>query len=261
VTPARTSRPCCSGIDEIIRQTEALERAERGEQQQDGIATIHGSLRIKPGVRREDLRVDGHRRLGGLTWIAEAEADRRDPDGFARAAQLLDGEWASTRDADAGEVVVGVDWNGWSLQRTLALDEAGPGLRVRTTVRPPATGGPWLVGSEWNLLVGHTGDDLTLEGGGAAPAGSGEALPGRPGWREGVDCLRFTGGGGRSLQLECSPRAAVAWAPVHTISSSEGGLEKTGQGSVFLITWLVSGPTALELRLRPHAPHCEDDPR
>ena len=237
-------------IEQIIQQTAALEKAERGEGDGDGIATIHGPMRIKAGVRVEDLRVDGHRRSAGLTWIAGSGAPAGDPDAFAQQATLLSGPWDLVAGGDPGEVVLSTSQEGWRVRRTLTLVDGGPGLHVAYRIDPPAEGGPWLLGSEWNLLIGHTGDDLVLE---ADPQGASAQ-----GWRPGVERLRFAGGGGRSLEVECTPHASVAWSPVHTISSSEGGLEKTGQGSAFLFTWLVSGPTTAELRLRPHAPRCED---
>jgi hypothetical protein len=243
-------------IAAIIRQTAEVEKAERGEGEAEGIATIHGHLRIKPGVRLEDLRVDRHRRLGGLTWIAPATAAALDPDAFAREARLLDGAWTLLQGGDDGQVELSVEHAGWRIRRALAPIDGGPGLLVRYRIDPPGEGGPWLLASEWNLLVGHTGDDLAPDGGstGAGREDGAQAAGGR----DGVEQMRFLGGGGRALEVDCAPGASVGWSPVHTISSSEGGLEKTGQGTVFLFAWRVAGPMTAQLRLRPQAPRCED---
>lgn len=45
---------------------------------------------------------------------------------------------------------------------------------------------------------------------------------------------------------------------MHTVSSSEAGLEKIGQGSCFVFAWQIEGPTTIRLRLTASAPAVPD---
>ena len=51
----------------------------------------------------------------------------------------------------------------------------------------------------------------------------------------------------------------LAWAPVHTISSSEAGLDRVGQGTCFVFSWDVKNTFETTLRLAAEAPAWPDD--
>jgi hypothetical protein len=286
----------------LIRGSE--QEAQGGDSQ--GIATIHGGLRVKPGVRLADLRVDSHPRVACLEWAAPAAPLVGDPDAQLDAATPLHGPWEARQPAGEGELTLEWQDSDRHIVKRLRAGSRDASLMVNYDTRPlgggapvgaaaplvgttPLGGGPWVGGdsplaaarpwrlvSEWNLLVGYTGDDLEVEQSGeigsavggadvnaAAGPGAGGSGAGRTaapaGARMGVERLRFHGGGERSLLLTCSPPADVCWAPVHTISSSEGGLEKTGQGTVFLVSWLVERTLQATLTLTPTAPDLPDE--
>jgi hypothetical protein len=71
--------------------------------------------------------------------------------------------------------------------------------------------------------------------------------------------LLLRGGGDRRLELTFAPAAHLRWAPVHTVSSSESGLEKIGQGSCFLFEWRVEDRLDIEIQLIPSAPTLADE--
>ena len=48
---------------------------------------------------------------------------------------------------------------------------------------------------------------------------------------------------GLEAHLAWSPAAMLAWAPVETVSVSEGGFERLYQGTALLVAWPLAGTT------------------
>jgi hypothetical protein len=104
-----------------------------------------------------------------------------------------------------------------------------PTLAVETTLAH--TGGPALsavLDEEWNLMLlgggGNPAAHWTVAGARTAHDAPGEAQASAA-LSSGNDYL------GIALTTTSAPQAAAAWAPIETISNSEGGFERVYQGS------------------------------
>ena len=104
-----------------------------------------------------------------------------------------------------------------------------PTLAVETTLAH--TSGPALsavLDEEWNLMLlgggGNPAAHWTTAGVRTSHDAPGEAPAGAP-LSSGNDYL------GIALTTMSAPDAAAAWAPIETISNSEGGFERVYQGS------------------------------
>ena len=53
-----------------------------------------------------------------------------------------------------------------------------------------------------------------------------------------------------ALTLELEPEARLEWAPVATVSLSEGGAERVYQGTSFLIGWHATAGGRARIRAR-----------
>jgi alpha-amylase len=224
------------------------------EEGEGGVATIHGAVRVKPGVEREDLELDRHSRVAGLLWVASVDEVVDDPRRIEDRARPLRGAWDSRIQDDEAACALRTEQEGLRIVQELQLSRADASLELRLTVEP--LDGSRRLFAEWNLFVGHTGDDLEFEENGAFVArAEGDAF-----FEDGVEALVFRGGGERRLRVEVGEDARLHWAPVHTVSSSEAGLEKIGQGTCFLFEWEIRERTEIRLRLVPEAPSLEDEP-
>ena len=223
-----------------------LERDGEGEE----IATIHGAIRVKPGVTPADLAVDRHERVAAIGWSAPELLELDDPRGIEELARPLSGMWDVDVIDEKGMTRMSTEQEGLRLRQAYRLSTDGASLTVEVEIEPAE--GPRRFLSEWNLLMGWTGDDLEIEEGG-------EFILRPQGSLENCHALRFRGGGDRTLSVTIDPPAHVHWAPVHTVSSSEAGLEKIGQGSCILFDWLIDTPRDLRLVLEPSAPDLKDE--
>lgn len=235
----------------IIRVDEEGLPLDRDEDD-EGVATIHGAVRVKPGVEPEDLQVDRHTRVAGLLRAAPAGTVAEDPRAVEELAAPLGAAWEFALARGAAACTLHTVQAGLRVEQVLELDGADRALGCTLRVEP--VDGPRVLFSEWNLFVGWSGDDLECDDGsgfGPAPAGTHQF---------GERALKFRGGGERALEISALPGTSLGWAPVHTVSSSEAGLEKIGQGTCFLFSWAIEGPVTLDLRLVPSAPARGDDP-
>ncbi len=105
------------------------------------------------------------------------------------------------------------------------------------------------LGLEWGLmLLGGGGNPSAFyEVGGVRRAhdSAGEA--------DGVDVIRQGNDWiGLTIETTPGPRADAWWAPIETVSNSEGGFERVYQGSALLISWPIDlGPgAALEVEVQ-----------
>jgi hypothetical protein len=231
----------------VVRVDESGLPLDAGE---NGVATIHGAVRVKPGVAVEDLEVDRHSRLAGQFWSSAPGTVVVDPRRVEHDATALSGQWQF--DPDPGEVgcALRTSQAGLAVEVGARLDAEDPALEFVVAVEPEA--GPRELFWEWNLIVGWTGDDLEAALPEFEPCPIGEH-------RFAAAALEFRGGGNRQLRVEAPAGTRLNWAPVHTVSSSEAGLEKVGQGTCFLFAWTVEEPTVIRVRLSPSAPPVSDE--
>lgn len=222
-----------------------------------GVATIHGAVRVKPGVAAEDLAVDRHSRVAGLLWAADVDAVVDDPRRIENYARPLRGAWDSRIEESKAACALRTQQEGLRILQEIRLSRGDASLELELEVEP--TEGPCRLFAEWNLFVGWTGDDLEIDRDGAWLArAEGEHV--FEDAKDGLPALSVRGGGGRQLRIETNVGTLLHWAPVHTVSSSEAGLEKIGQGSCFLFEWEIHETTRIRLRLVPDAPALADEP-
>ncbi len=255
---------------EALRQGNVIYVDEEGKEldskeAESEVSTIHGQLRVKPGVDTSDLRVDTHGRVAAIAWSAPAEVMIEDPRELDACASRLDARWDIVRVDDSGMITMHTEQHGLRVTQTTHINAQDASLEFEIEV--VALQGPRRFLSEWNLFVGWTPEDLEYAKGGGndeldelIEGEAGRAYESAPyGEEENCEHLRVRGGGDRKLGVKLSPPAHLRWAPVHTVSSSEAGLEKIGQGSCFVFDWLVEDRLRLKLRLIPSAPAMADE--
>jgi len=229
----------------------------------DGIPTIHGAVRVKPGVKESDLAVDLHSRVAAISWSAPQDESIADPRALHECAVPLQGRWEIEELKQNDTVTMRTEQHGLRVGQTLKLHPRDAALGLKLELE--ALEGPCKFLSEWNLFVGWTGDDLELASEeamreGARDDGSSEGWESAAsGEKEQCERLLVRGGGERKLELKFAPAACVRWAPVHTVSSSESGLEKIGQGTCFLFEWRVEDRLQVEVQLIPSARALADE--
>jgi hypothetical protein len=215
------------------------------------IPTIHGPLRLKQALTGEDLAVDRHHRLAGCIWRAPLDADWTAPLDLEREAQLLDGSWSWRIDADG--VTLQLEDDGVRIEKSYRFDPHDGSLHFEVTVDGSAER-PWLLLTEWNLLLGHTGEDLRRS--------DGQDRDSARGALERVGHFAWVAGGGCTLELEATPDARLAWDVIRTVNSSEAGLERTAQGNCWIVGWRVGTEHwHASLHLRPTIPPVADGDR
>ena len=239
-------------LDVLPRRREAYHEALlAGQAQAAGseMTNIHGGLRVKEEGLQQGLVFDRYRRGGAQEWILDAGATVQQ---FARgeAAVLFepDGAWScETRLSAAGAaVLLEREAGGWRVRKEIAVPPAGEAVTVRYRVTNAGDAPRRAIFvSEWN--VSPPEDPL-----GARPILSAN------GWHDpaaGPAAIELRGSfaiGARSdYTIDCGvPGEARLWHfPVETVSSSEGGLERVGQGfSLSVVRELDLAPGA-EARL------------
>lgn len=151
----------------IVRVDEHGLPLEQGDGE-SGVATIHGAVRVKPGVEVADLQVDRHSRVAGLLWSGPPDCRPADPREAGTGTEALAGPWEVAALTDTASCHMQTEQAGLRVARRILLNGVDGSLEDHLEVEP--TAGPRTLFSEWNLCVGWTGDDLVCEGG-SAPAG------------------------------------------------------------------------------------------
>lgn len=214
----------------------------------ESISTIHGGLRIRDALEASDLVVDRHSRVGGLVWIAERDANWQTPLRLQDAALQLGGPWRAGIDGDVLSLCYedGRD----RIEKRYRFDADDGSLHVQIRAESERSE-PWLLLTEWNLLLGYTGEDLRRADGADPDHASGSV--------DAVDQFAWKAGGDAALELSAAPAARLAWDVIRTVHSSEGGLERSAQGSCWVVGWEVDrSPFEAELTLRPRLPEIAD---
>jgi hypothetical protein len=206
-------------------------------------ASIHDGVRAKEAHLADHLVYDTHERRSGLVRLlpsdvtADAWADVRTGDladtvdGAFEVVELGPGRLVVRREtttADGGRirVVKRVLLGGGRLDPTLDLD-----VEIENLGTTPIDA---RIGIEWTT---------TMLGGGGNPAAWWE-IAGERGTHDGsgsAEAVTTLAQGndaiGIAIATAVSDPATAWWAPVETISNSEGGVERSYQGSGLLLSW------------------------
>ncbi len=206
--------------------------------------SIHGVVRVKESGLTAHLVYDRYERRSGLIRVLGAEVSADDwaqgravdlgdaVDGAFTLVELAAGRLAAARDAMLGGAAVRA-----TKTLTLGGDRRTPTLELRVELEH--RGGPSLdarIGLEWST---------TMLGGGGNPAAwwdvggerTGHDVPGRA-----TDLTTIAQGNdhiGVTVTTTTDVSADAWWAPIETISNSEGGFERVYQGSGLLLSWPV----------------------
>ena len=201
-----------------------------------GVASIHDLVSVKePGLAAKLQYDDYERRSALLRLYPMGTSGRAIADGAASAiGSFAATPWALTDHDDRSATLTATQTiAGTSIAATrtilLAGDRMNPTITVETSL--VHVGGPGLsavLDEEWNLM---------LLGGGGNPAAHWTAANVRmshdaPG--EAAAGVALSSGNdylGIGLTTATAPAASAAWAPIETISNSEGGFERVYQGS------------------------------
>jgi alpha-amylase len=216
--------------------SEAAGTAASAASESGGVASIHDIVSVKePGLAAKLQYDDYERRSALLRLYPAGTSGRAIADGVTKAiCSLTATPWALTEHDDRSATLTTTQQiAGTTIAATRTIRLAGgrmdPTLTVETTFAH--TGGPALsavLDEEWNLMLlgggGNPAAHWTAAGVRAAHDAPGEA-PAGTSLNSGNDYL------GIALSTITEPQAAAAWAPIETISNSEGGFERVYQGS------------------------------
>ncbi len=215
---------------------EAAGTAASATSESSGVASIHDIVSVKePGLAAKLQYDDYERRSALLRLYPAGTSGRAIADGTAKAiGSLTATPWALTEHDDRSATLTATQQiAGTTIAATRTIRLAGgrmdPTLTVETTFAH--TGGPTLIAvldEEWNLMLlgggGNPAAHWTAAGVRTAHDAPGDA-PAGASLNSGNDYL------GIALSTNTEPQAAAAWAPIETISNSEGGFERVYQGS------------------------------
>jgi alpha-amylase len=201
-----------------------------------GVASIHDIVSVKePGLAAKLQYDDYERRSALLRLYPAGTSGRAIADGAAKfIGSFTSTPWVLTEHDDRSATLTATQQiAGTTIVATRTIRLAGgrmdPSLAVETTLAH--TGGPALsaaMDEEWNLMLlgggGNPAAHWTAADVRTAHDAPGDAPAGAP-LMSGNDYL------GIALTTTSAPQAAAAWAPIETISNSEGGFERVYQGS------------------------------
>jgi alpha-amylase len=211
-------------------------------------ASIHDGVRAKEAHLADHLVYDAYERRSGLVRLLPAGVTADD--------------WANARTEDLADSVAGafevvmLGPGALVVRREAAVSGDG---RVRVTKTIALGGGRLDPSLTLDVLVENVGETpvdarlgiewtTTMLGGGGNPATWWE-VAGQRGGHDGsgtAEAVTTLAQGnafiGIAIETTASEPATAWWAPVETISNSEGGVERAYQGSGLLLSW----PLALE---------------
>ena len=212
----------------------------------DSATSIHSVVRARePGLAAR-LRYDAYERRLGLVHSFRPGTL---PDAFeeARAEELSDSHTGPYSVDELGpdrillhrDASFGATADAIRIEKrfTFAGDRRSPAIRLEVRVENHGTAGIAAdVAIEWPLM---------LLGGGANPAAwydvDGRRSP-HDGRASHANSTMLTSGNdqvGISIRTSIEPPATAWWSPIETISNSEGGFERTYQGSALVAVWPI----------------------
>jgi 4-alpha-glucanotransferase len=218
----------------------------------EGPKTIHDIVSSKESGLAAHLHYDLHERRSGVVHLLPADRATQAADFvLVRYQELGDfAEGAFEADVVADDAVVArrlgsVRQDG--TDRPLVVEKtyrfgggrANPTLALETRVENPGDSTvTFELAVEWNI---------NLLGGGHNPAafyetGSGERTPHDVGGELAAATAIAFGNDFEGVRIEATaePASRLTWYPVETVSNSEGGFERSYQGSSLLFRWVVS---------------------
>ncbi|MEX0751178.1 MAG: alpha-amylase/4-alpha-glucanotransferase domain-containing protein, partial [Dehalococcoidia bacterium] len=243
-------------IDVITRRREAYHEAllsGTAGQSTGDLTNIHGGVRLKHEGLAEDLAFDRHRRGGLQEWVLPSdEGIERFARSEAHALFEPDGAWSCETDCGEGgaSVVMARASNGWSIEKRVEMPARGEQIAVTykcVNVSNEHRSGRFV--SEWNVSAPQAadGDDriARLETDERSIDLHNERGVVR------TDAIVVRGSAPWGMRCEIEGDVDVWHFPVHTVSSSEGGLERVAQGaSVSFVRALDLAPGAsMSMRL------------
>jgi len=219
--------------------------------------SIHDRVLLKEKGLAGRLVVDPHQRASFTTYFCDIAS----PEQLMQVA--VDGELApAVLNADYGQAALGlhvidsgvsgvVNIQGLQLQKSLSLDGTCIQMDVKLAGGVLDAALPeFFVEFNLTVLTDQATDRYLLVAGGRHPIAEPEAWPGAQrlalvdGWQK------------RVLVLESTPLKRILYYPVYTVSSSEGGFERTYQGSCIMLGYapqaLLEG-IHIELRIEEAA--------
>ena len=214
------------------------------------VASIHGAVRSKETGLADRIHYDSHERRSGLVRFLPADTS---PDAFAAANEtelgdFVDGAFELVELADDRLVVrrdgsvraaAGGERQALRLEKRLTIggDRRSPTLALDIVVEhrgnEPIDG---RMGIEWSLI---------FLGGGANPAayhevrGERSAHDGSGAEAALTEVAAGNDAVGIRLETTIDPAADTWWAPIETVSNSDGGFERIYQGSGQLFSWPI----------------------
>ncbi|NBW32136.1 MAG: DUF1926 domain-containing protein [bacterium] len=217
-------------------KTEAAGASASTSSESGGVASIHDIVSVKePGLAAK-LRYDDYERRSALLRLYPAGTRGGS---IADGAAKIIGSFASTpwtlteHDDQSATLTTMQQIAGTTITATRTIQLAGsrmdPTLTVETTLAH-ASGPAFsaVLDEEWNLMLlgggGNPAAHWTAAGVRTAHDAPGEAAAGVA-LSSGNDYL------GIAFSTISAPEASAAWAPIETISNSEGGFERVYQGS------------------------------
>ncbi|NBP83637.1 DUF1926 domain-containing protein, partial [bacterium] len=217
-------------------KTEAAGTTASAASESGGVASIHDIVSVKePGLAAKLQYDDYERRSALLRLYPAGTSGRAIADDVATAiCSFAATPWTLTEHDDRSATLSATQLiGGTTIAATRTIRLAGgrvdPTLTVETSL--VHTGGPALsavLDEEWNLMLlgggGNPAAHWTTAGVRTAHDAPGEAAAGVT-LSSGNDYL------GIALTTTSAPEATAAWAPIETISNSEGGFERVYQGS------------------------------
>ncbi len=235
---------------DTLRQHEAGAAGDHGSGSDGGApASIHDRVQTKEAGLADRLRYDDHERRSGLVRLLPADAT---PAAWADVTVADLGDFIDhgyeVVSCEAGHVILsrdgsvaGVDGRrlAANVTRTITVggDRRAPTLTQTMTIANRSDARIQArLGSEWTItMLGGGGNPSAwwdVAGVRAAHDGSGDAAE--------IDTIaQGNDDVGISVTTAVSPSADAWWAPVETISNSEGGFERVYQGSGLLLSWAL----------------------
>jgi alpha-amylase len=223
-------------LDVITRRREAyhesLIEGTAGQPTGD-LTNIHGGVRLKQEGLADALVFDRYRRGGMQEWILAAdESIERFASGQAAARFEPAGAWTYGASCNGGTASLAMqrESDGWRIQKTIELPASGE--RIAVTYACTNTSGDHRTGrfvSEWNVSAPQASDGDDRIARIESAAGSADLHDATGSMR--AASVEVRGSASWAVRAETDAECDVWHFPVHTVSSSEGGLERVVQGA------------------------------
>jgi 4-alpha-glucanotransferase len=201
-----------------------------------GIASAHDRYKVKQEVTPQDLEPDELPRGIFVDFRMAADDSRTAVSAYS----------PQSRESTGPEVYLAAHANGWRIEKRIRLHAGAVEARYSFS-----TGTTGRFETELNLAMpscdGYSGRYI-LENG-EIPGGFGQPLELEHSTKLKLDDRTLSGG----IIVESSAPVSVRARPHHTVSQSEGGLEKIMQSACVTLGWTVPGTGAVfTIALRPY---------